>query len=206
MRRVALLAALLLAACGGGPHYAPLGPGTPVLAFGDSVTHGSGAAPGEDFPSRLAALSGWQIANAGLPGDTAAAVERIAAALAETRPRLVLIELGGNDFLQRRPESAVKEDLRRIVAAAAAAGATPVLIAVPRFSPVGAALGLLADAPLYAELATEAKIPLVKGVFAEVLGDSGLHADAIHPNAAGYRRMAEGIAAALAAEGLLARR
>ena len=50
----------------------PLPAGSVVLAFGDSVTwHRRGA--GEDWPSRLAELTGWRVVNAGIPGDTAEA-------------------------------------------------------------------------------------------------------------------------------------
>lgn len=208
MRRWLLLfAALLLVGCGADtPRYGRLPPGSAVLAFGDSVTWGTGAAPGEDYPTQLATLSGWQIANAGIPGDMAQdARHRIADALEEHTPRLVLVELGGNDFLRRRPEAEVAEDLRAILRTIREAGAQPVLVAVPAFSPLGAATGNLKDAALYQRLAEEENVPLVASVFADVLSESKLRADAIHPNAAGYRRMAEGIAAALEAHGLLGR-
>ncbi len=207
-RLLALLGlALFLAACGREPKLQPLPTGTAVLAFGDSVTFGTGAKPGEDYPTRLAALTGWNITNAGIPGDTAEnARQRISAALKdlpETRYALVIIEIGGNDFLRRRAEGPVKEDIRRIIATVREAGAQPFLVAVPRFSVIGAAVGSLPDAALYAELAKEEKLPLAAGTFAEVLADTGLRADAVHPNEAGYRKLAEGIAAALKDSALL---
>lgn len=199
------VAVLLLAACGRrAPALAPLAGGSTVLAFGDSVTHGTGAAPGEDWPTRLAGASGWQVVNAGIPGDTAAAGrERIAALLDLHRPALVIVGIGGNDFLRRRPQSAVKEDLRSIVATIRAAGAQPVLLAVPELSLLGAMTRRPADAPIYAELGEEEAVPVVDGIFAEVLGRAEWRADPIHPNAEGYRRMAEGIADGLRAVGLL---
>jgi acyl-CoA hydrolase len=207
MRLLAVLALVLLAACGRAPEFAPLPAGTPVLCFGDSVTHGTGAAADEDYPTRLAELTGWRIHNAGIPGDTAdRARGRIRAVLEETQPKLVLVEIGGNDFLRRRPEAAVREDIRQILAAVRAFGAQPVLVAVPRFSIVGAVAGSLPDAEIYAELAKEEKVPLVDKVFADVLSDERLKADQIHPNAAGYRVLAEGIADRLARVGLLAAR
>lgn len=201
------LCCVLLAACGRAPTEAPLPPGVSVLALGDSVTYGTGAAAGEDFPSRLAALSGWVIHNHGVPGDTSSgAAARLADALEETQPKLVILEIGGNDFLRRRPEPEVKQNIRRMLQTVRQRGVPVVLVAVPRFSPLGAAVGALSDADLYAELAEEENVPLVAGVFADVLSDSALKADPIHPNAAGYRRMAEGIAVSLREIGFLAAR
>lgn len=202
-----LLVLACLAGCGKAPRLAALPAGSVVLAFGDSVTHGTGAAPGEDYPARLAVLTGWDVRNHGVPGDTAqAARARIAAALEETQPALVLLEIGGNDFLRQRKESQVREDIRAILAAVRAQRIPVVLIAVPGFSPLGAAVGRLSDSPIYETLAAEEKLPLVANVFTDVLSNPALKADAIHPNAHGYRRLAEGIAAALRETGLLASR
>lgn len=205
--RVALLVALAsLVACSERPGYAPLAADAVVLAFGDSVTHGTGAPRGEDFPARLAALTGWQVVNAGIPGDTAReATSRVGEVLAETGPDLTIIELGGNDFLQRRSASRVKEDLRTIISAVRAADAIPVLVSVPELSVIAAVSGRLGDSPIYRELADEEGVVLVDDVFADVLSDPELRADRIHPNAAGYRVMAGQIADELAAAGLLSR-
>ncbi len=194
----------LLVACDDPPRYPALAPGATVLAFGDSITHGTGARKGEDYATRLAQRSGWEIVNAGIPGDTAGAAKaRIEALLRETVPALVIVELGGNDFLQRRPEHEIKEDLRIIVQRVRASAAMPVLIGVPEVSIVRASLGSLSDAPIYAELAEEEDVLLVADILAGVLSDASLRADRIHPNAEGYRILADGIADALAAVGLL---
>lgn len=199
----ACLLTLSLAACSDTPRYQPLAAESVVLAFGDSVTYGTGAAQREDYPTHLAQKSGWKIVNAGIPGDTAgAAKSRIASALAETNPALVIIELGGNDFLRRRTETEVKEDLRSIVQAVKQAGATPVLVAVPAVSLVSWGL---ADAQLYAALAEEEGALLIEDVFSKVLADPALRADPIHPNAQGYRVLAAGIGNALHKAGLLAK-
>lgn len=205
LRLLPLLFALWLAACSEAPKFSPLPAGAVVLAFGDSVTFGTGAASGADYPTQLGALTGWDVRNHGVPGDTAqAARERIRAAIAETRPALVIVEIGGNDFLKKRPEAAVREDIRAILDVARAGNVPAVLVAVPKFSLLGAAVGRLEDSPIYATLAAEAQLPLVANVFAEVLSDPSLKADPIHPNAPGYRRLAEGIADQLRRSGLLA--
>lgn len=201
-----LLSCFILLGCGReAPRYAAVPPGSTVLAFGDSVTWGTGAARGEDYPTRLAELSGWQIENAGVPGDLAlTAKDRIGDLLETHTPRLVLVELGGNDFLRRRPEREVAEDLRAILRAVRSAGAQPVLVAVPAFSPIGAATGRLKDAAIYRSLAEEEGVPLVESVFSEILSEAALRADPIHPNAQGYRRLADGIAESLKGHGLIA--
>lgn len=212
MRRFVLLVVCVLAmatggACSRAPRYAALPAGSVVLALGDSVTFGTGAGPGEDYPTRLAALSGWRIENRGVPGDTSAgARDRLDEALDELRPALVIVEIGGNDFLRRQGDATVKENIRAILRRVRQAGVPPVLVAVPKFSPLGAAMGRLPDAALYAELASEEQVILVPGVFGTVLADPALKADPIHPNAAGYRALANGIAGVLRDSGLLARR
>jgi len=193
----------MLAACGRKPKLAAIPAGQTVLAFGDSVTFGTGAGPGEDWPTLLGQQTGWRMVNAGIPGDTAAAgKERLQALLDEHRPALVIVELGGNDFLRRRPHQAVKEDLRQIVQRAKASGAQVVLVAVPELSLLGVLAGKPTDAELYRELADEEKVALVGEVFSGILARPELCADKIHPNAEGYRQVAAGIYAALQQLGL----
>jgi acyl-CoA hydrolase len=199
--------AFLLSACGRAPKHPPLPTGSIVLAIGDSVTFGTGAASGEDYPTQLAALTGWTIQNHGIPGDTSAGVKaRIEEALTETKPALVILEIGGNDFLRRQPESETKENIRAIVKLIKQGGMPVVLIATPKFSPLGAAVGMLPDSPIYAELAENEKVLLVPSIFAKVLADGNLKSDPIHPNAAGYRKLAAGIAAELVDFGFLAKK
>ncbi len=199
--------ALLSSACSRAPKHSPLPTGSIVLAIGDSVTFGTGAAPGEDYPTQLASLTGWAIQNHGIPGDTSAGVKaRIEESLAETKPALVILEIGGNDFLRRQPESETKENIRAIVKLIKQSGIPVVLVATPKFSPLGAAVGMLPDSPIYAELAENEKVPLVPSIFAKVLADSNLKSDPIHPNAAGYRNLAAGIAAELVNFGFLVKK
>lgn len=194
----------LFAACGKKSRLAALPAGTTVLAFGDSVTYGTGAGPGEDWPTLLAAATGWRVVNAGVPGDTAdAGKARIRELLAAHKPALVIVEIGGNDFLRRRPAAVVKEDVRSIVRQTKVAGPQVVLVAVPELSLLGALTRRPDDAALYAEIGRDEQVPVIADVFSDILGKPELCADQIHPNAAGYRKMAEGIATALRGFGLL---
>lgn len=206
-RWLATAAALLLAGCGRRtPPLAALPAGATVLALGDSLTHGTGAAPAESYPSRLAELTGWQLINAGVPGDTTAqARERLAALLAEHRPRLVLLSIGGNDFLRQRPEAETRANLAAMLEAVAATGAQVVLVAVPRPAVMAALLRSLDDHPLYEALAAEHRVPLLAGGWAAVLSDPTLRADRVHANAAGYARFARELHAFLREAGLAPR-
>lgn len=202
-----LLAILLvLTACGESRRYDGLQPGATVLAFGDSVTHGTGAGPGEDYPARLAAITGWNVINAGIPGDTAGeARRRLGPLLSRHDPVLVLIELGGNDFLRKRPVGNVKVDLEAMVKQVRDHGAIPVLVAVPRLSLLRARAGALKDSEIYAAIAESRNILLIEDIFSDVLSDPALRADPIHPNAEGYHALANGIAEQMQSAGLLAR-
>lgn len=206
LRRTFLFASVFLAmlvACGSDTRHQAVPAGQTVLAFGDSVTFGTGASAGEDWPTLLATATGWLVINAGVVGDTAQAAQaRLPALLAQHRPALVIIEIGGNDFLRRRSVADVKADVRGLIQTAQASGAQVVLVAVPALSLMAAVAGRPSDAPLYAELAKEVQVALVPDVFSAVLGDADLRADPIHPNAAGYQQMAQGLHQRLKALGI----
>lgn len=204
LRLIPILLLILASACSRAPVHQPLPRGSLVLAIGDSVTYGVGANPGEDYPTQLAALTGWVVNNHGVSGETSdGTLARIDDVLSEARPALVILEIGGNDFLRRMPNAGTRDNIRAIVQRVKQAGVPVVLVAVPTFSLFGAAGGSLPDAPLYAELAESEKVPLVPSIFAEVLSTPTLRADQVHPNAAGYQKLAEGIAAELRALGYL---
>jgi lysophospholipase L1-like esterase len=200
--------ALLLAACRQSSTKArPVAPGAVVLALGDSLTFGTGAAPEASYPAMLARVTGWQVVNAGVPGDTAAqALDRTPGLLTQHAPQLVLLSIGGNDLLRRLPEADTRARIRSMVELSLAAAAQVLLVAVPRPSLMAASLGSLTDHPMYAQLAAELKVPLQRQGWAEVLSDERLRADAIHANAQGYEQFARSLVATARAVGLLAAR
>jgi acyl-CoA thioesterase-1 len=164
----------------------PLPPDGIVLAFGDSITYGTGASPGESYPVVLARLSGRTVINGGVPGETSAeGLQRLPAALDEHHPALVLLCLGGNDFLRKLDERQTAENIRGMVRLARERGVQVVLIGVPK-------PGLLPSAPpFYREIAKELKVPCDDEVLKKILTDNALKADYIHPNGAGYKVLAE---------------
>ena len=159
-----LLAAAALAACGKKTaKHAALPRGSAVLALGDSLTYGQGANPSESYPARLAAISGWNITNGGISGDTSAqALARLPELLRAHAPRLVIISIGGNDFLQRLPEQETRANITAIIAACRDAGADIILVGEPGIS-LGAALGYPGDHNLYADIAAAEHVPYYQG-------------------------------------------
>jgi len=190
--RLALLICicLLQAACGDKPHKLDkLAPGDSIVAFGDSLTYGTGAAETESYPAVLATLIGRPVVRAGVPGETTAeGRERLPQVLAEHQPRLVLFCLGGNDMLRKLNESETIVNQRAMLALLRERRIAVVLIGVPRPA-------LLSGVPeYYAQLADEFKLPYEGRVLQEVLFDRDLKSDGVHPNAQGYRRIAAALA------------
>jgi len=197
-RLVLLSIALLAAACGDAPKLAPLAPDALVLAFGDSLTYGTGAREQDSYPALLEKLIGRRVVRAGVPGETsAAALARLPAALDEHQPALLLLCIGGNDFLRNLGKAQVADNVRRMVALAQARGAGVLLIGTPE-------KGFTLTPPaFYAELAAQLRIPYEGQVIGEILRNSELKSDAIHPNARGYRLIAERVAVLLKKAGAL---
>ena len=177
--------------------------GSTVLALGDSLTYGTGASPETAYPTVLAELSGWNVVNAGVSGNTSAqALERLPGLLAEHQPKLVIVSIGGNDFLRQLPEADTRANIIAICRQALGSGAQVLLVAVPKVSMV-AALGQMSDHPLYADIAAELNVPLQREGWSKVLGDSKLRSDAVHANAQGYVQFAHSMHSTAVAAGLL---
>ena len=189
---------LLLPAAQEKHRLPPLSADATVLAFGDSLTHGTGANAGESYPEVLAMLTGRKVINAGVPGETTAdGLSRLPRVLEETDPDLVILCLGGNDFLRKHPHAMTRANLERMINMVRAEHIPLVLVAVPEpalFS---------GSAPVYRKLAEEMKLPLENEIVNDVLRDSDLKSDPIHPNAAGYRKIAQALAELLKKSGAI---
>jgi lysophospholipase L1-like esterase len=191
-RRAALLLLALAAACGGQPKLLPLAPDAVVLAFGDSLTFGTGANPQESYPARLALLIGRKVLASGVPGEASAAGRaRLSSALDEAKPQLVVLCHGGNDLLRKLDDAQAANNIRAMVRLAKAQGAQVVLIGVPRPGLLPSAAGF------YEDIAKEFKLPYEGSALRKILTDNALKSDLVHPNAAGYARLAEAVAALL---------
>jgi lysophospholipase L1-like esterase len=185
-----LIAAAVLAGCGKKvPSVSPVGPNDVIVAFGDSLTYGTGASAAESYPAVLAQLVGRTVVRAGVPGEvTGGGLARLTAVIEEHRPALMIVCLGGNDMLGKVDEATIKANLREIIKTIKTAGISVVLIGVPKPALITNAAGF------YAEIAKEFDIPYEGKVVTDVLYQRELKSDPIHPNARGYRKMAEAIA------------
>lgn len=192
MMRLLLAAMIVLSLVGCGdkvPPVAKLAVTDVVLAFGDSLTYGTGAKEEDSYPVVLGQLIGRKVVRSGVPGEqTAAGLERLPEVLDEHKPRLVIVCLGGNDMLRKGTPANIEANLRKILQEIKSRGLDAMLIGVP--TPT-----LITRPPdFYFNLAKEFKIPYEGGIITSVLYKSDLKSDPIHPNAAGYRKVAEAVA------------
>ncbi len=168
-----------------------------ILAMGDSLTYGFTANPNESYPSRLSLLSGLKVINAGVNGETSAeGLKRLPKLLEDPSVKLMILCFGGNDILQRRSMGTLKQNLKTMTEMAKKRNIDVLLIAVPNVSLFG-----LSPLDLYEEVAEEEDIALLSGMLADILSQPSLKNDQIHPNAAGYGKMAERICETLKAYG-----
>lgn len=167
-----------------------------ILAFGDSLTYGYGATIDESYPSILARKTGREVVNAGINGETSGeGRRRLPGLLDDGEITLIILCFGGNDILQKLPMTELKENLKQMIIMAKRRGIAVLLVSVPNLGLFG-----LSALPLYEEVASETGVPLLSGMLTEILSQPTLKSDQIHPNAAGYRKMAEKIYAKLQKE------
>ncbi len=193
MMQALLLLLLFLAGCGPSvPKLAHLPQDAAILAFGDSITYGTGAAEGADYPAVLQSLLGRTVIRSGVVGETTAeSLARLPDVLDEHSPKLMILCIGGNDFLRGVGERQIADNIRAMIRLAREKGADVVLVGVPKF-------GLTISPPeFYRQIADEFHIPYEGEVMHKILLSRELKADEVHPNAQGYRVFAEAVAALL---------
>ena len=183
----------LLAGCGDNvPKLGRLAASDVIVAFGDSLTFGTGASESESYPIVLGQLIARKVVRAGVPGEvTEGGLARLQEVIDDYKPKLMIVCLGGNDMLRKADEGQTKSNLRAIIKTIKAQGIAVILVGVPKPALVTRA------PPFFDEIAKEFGIPYEGKIVTDVLYQRDQKSDAIHPNAKGYRRMAEAIAALL---------
>ena len=184
----ALCLIALGAGCGSHPKIRKLSASSTVVAFGDSLTFGTGAGAEESYPSVLKTMLACRVVNAGVPGEnTTAGLRRLPDVLENEHPDLVILCHGGNDMLGGQDPGITIANLNAMISLVKDAGSDVILLAVPR-----PALRLK-PAPFYQKIAGKQDIPVDVETLTEILTTPTLMSDPAHPNAAGYRRLAETI-------------
>jgi lysophospholipase L1-like esterase len=175
-----------IAACSdGAPTLAPLDAGAIILAFGDSLTYGTGAGREASYPAVLEELTGLQVINAGVPGEvTAQGLARLPGLLERHRPALVILCHGGNDMLRRVNADAIYSNLQAMVDEVHAHGAEVLLVGVPQLR-----LLFLQPAEIYDRLANDRHLVYLRDALPQLESDAGMKSDPIHLNREGYRRL-----------------
>ena len=169
-----------------------------ILAFGDSLTYGTGAEQTESYPAVLEQLIGRRVVNAGIPGEeTGEGLSRLPQVLQKEKPALMIICHGGNDLLRLLNQQQAANNLRDMIRLAQKQGVAVVLITVPTPDM------FLSPTHMYREIAKDLAVPLEDEIIFAVLADGSLRSDYIHPNAAGYRRIAEALATLLRESGAI---
>lgn len=159
-----------------------------ILAFGDSLTYGTGANQDESYPLRLAELTELKVINAGVPGEISRdGLKRLPALLDEYTPDLLILIHGGNDILKKLSRIEQRNNLLTMIELAKTRNIQITLLGVPE-------PGIfLKSAEIYEEIANETNVPIELSLLPDILGDNSLKSDIAHPNAEGYKQLAEGI-------------
>ncbi len=184
-----IIALVFLQACSDEKQKFELTDSGVILAFGDSLTFGTGANPEQSYPAQLAKLTGRTVINAGVPGEISEkALERLPELLNKHHPQLVILCHGGNDLLRKLNVGELESNLGKMVDLIQQSGAEVLLVSVPK-------PGLLMQAsPVYQRIAEDKDVAIEDGIIAKVEAEIEWKSDPIHPNAIGYKKIAEQLA------------
>jgi acyl-CoA thioesterase-1 len=165
--------------------------GSDIIALGDSLTAGNGSTLGHDYVSLLSQDSNKPIVNLGVAGDTTADALKRIGELDQYKPKVVIVLLGGNDYLKRVPPEQTFANLVQIIQEIQKRGAIVLL--------VGVRGGVLRDnfADEFKKLSQDYHTAFVPGILDGIYDNTELKSDEIHPNDKGYAIMAARIAPTL---------
>lgn len=180
---------LLVTACDKQPELPRLTNEAVILAFGDSLTYGTGASLNKDYPSILSNLTSLTVINKGVPGEISKqGLVRLPALLNKYRPEMLILIHGGNDMLRKIPRQQTAENLNAMIAEAKQKSISVIMLGAP--SP---GIFFLESAEIYSEIARKNQIPVDLDTLPDILGDNALKSDPVHPNDQGYQVLAENI-------------
>ncbi len=152
--------------------------GTDIIAFGDSLTYGRGSSTG-GYVGALSRELGMPIINLGISGDTTADALARVGEISKYNPKVVILLLGGNDFLAHVPRATTLKNLGEIIEKIQALGSVVLLVDL--------------QDDVYEPLAKKYQTAYVSNILGGIYGFDEYMSDSLHPNDAGYRIMAERI-------------
>ncbi|MFH1198596.1 MAG: GDSL-type esterase/lipase family protein [Candidatus Omnitrophota bacterium] len=162
--------------------------GKNIICFGDSITFGYGVKPGEDYPTELAKLVSTPVLNMGIDGDTTnEAVKRLDSDVLDRQPYLVIIEFCGNDFLRKVPKEVTVNNLREMIDRVHNKGAMVAIV------DVSAGMFLQEYRVVFTKLAQETNSIFIPEILGGIITNPSMKSDFMHPNASGYKMIAEKI-------------
>ena len=185
-------------ACSDSAKLQPLKAGATILAFGDSLTYGTGTSKNKAYPAVLEKLIDYRVINVGVPGEISRdGLARLPGLIMKHHPDIIIICHGGNDILRKLDLSITQNNIQQMINLARNNHSDVVLIGVPEF-------GLFLDSsPMYQALAEKNKVPIENDALGDILGKTALKSDQIHPNAMGYQLLAESISSLLQNSGAI---
>jgi lysophospholipase L1-like esterase len=192
MKTGAIALAVVLAAYFGYRHFLyqppiknPRPAGENIVCFGDSLTYGTGASQGMDYPAQLSRLIGKPVINAGIPGDTtAAALARLERDVLGRSPKIVIITLGGNDMMRGMDREEAFRNLKTMISAIQDRGALVVI------GGIDLSIRGRGFSEGYRKVSELTGAVLIPNVLNGILGNPARMSDPIHPNDSGYAVMA----------------
>jgi lysophospholipase L1-like esterase len=177
-----------LTGCSDNAKLQPLGKNSTILAFGDSLTYGTGTSREKAYPAVLQTLIQRKVINAGVPGEiTEKGLLRLPGLIRQYQPDLIIICHGANDIIRKLDISQAKHNIQQMIDLAKQNNSQVLLIAVPEFSL------FLNTSPIYQVLAENNQLPIENNILSEIIANNSLKSDHVHPNAHGYQLLAESI-------------
>jgi len=166
--------------------------GKNIICFGNSITFGYGANPGEDYPSALAKMVDIPVINAGIDGDTTSeALKRLDSDVLDRNPLLVIIEFGGNDFLRKISKESTISNIKEMVERVQAKKAMVAIV------DISAGMFLKEYRSVFYNLARGKGAIFIPSILSGIITNPSMKSDFLHPNANGYKMIAERIRRAI---------
>ena len=158
---------------------------TDIIAFGDSLTYGYGAAQDKSYPAYLSQMLEREVINLGVSGDTSAQGLTRINEIKKYEPYMVLIEFSANDLFRKIPKEQTENNLREIVRQVQSMGAIAVLV------DTGGAFPMDAYTKIQKQIAKDYNTLLVPAIMDGIYNKKSLKSDQIHPNNKGYEIVAK---------------